>query len=89
MLTYGRLVSEEALLEFPQALELTQEHVRAHLSSIADADDDPTTNADDVSVTVYTLDDGHYYVYGSLDAEANAPYLKEGYDPDKEAEEGR
>ena len=88
MLHYQRFVSREALEDFPYALDLTKEHVRAHLSSIADADDDPETNADDVYIEVIedVAMDG-YHVIGKLDAEANAPYLREDYDPGEVAQE--
>ena len=74
MLVYSRVVAKAALEEFPHALELTEDHVRAHLSSIADADDDPETNADDVVIVVHELEN-EFYVHGTLDADANAPYL--------------
>lgn len=75
MLLYSRFVDKNALKEFPNALELTEAHVRAHLSAIADADDDPETNADDVVVSVVELVDG-FYVHGSLNAEPQADYLR-------------
>lgn len=76
------------------------EHVRAHLSSVADADDDPETNADDVRIEVVDHVDGDLAlvsVIGELDAEPNAPYLRPGFDPDADqrwtftrySEEGR
>jgi hypothetical protein len=49
-------------------------HVRAHLSSVADADDSPTTHADAVRITCADKDDG-VLVTGELDADTDAPYL--------------
>ncbi|PWK81742.1 hypothetical protein C8D88_116154 [Lentzea atacamensis] len=61
-------------------IDRTIAHVRAHLSAVADADDDPDTNADDV--TVHTEHrDGRIRIVGDLDAEPDAPYLKPGFDP--------
>jgi hypothetical protein len=62
----------------------TEEHVRAHLSSIAAEDDDPETNADDVQVEEVRTDNGGLRITGTLDAEPDAPYLREDYDPDAE-----
>jgi hypothetical protein len=55
-------------------------HVRAHLSSVAAHDDDPETNADDVTVRTEHRD-GRIWVIGELDAEPDAPYLKPDFDP--------
>ena len=55
-------------------------HVRAHLSAVASADDDPETNADDVTVRTEHRE-GRIVIIGELDAEPDAPYLKPGYDP--------
>jgi len=63
------------------ALQAAHAHVRAHLSAVATADDDPATRADDVTVTHETLPDGGVRVVGSLDAEPDAPYLAPGYEP--------
>lgn len=88
MIIYTRFINKSALDEYPNAITLTIEHVKAHLSSVANADDDPETNADDVVIVVHELQDG-FYIHGSLNAEPNAPYLKSDYDPDKEAAAGR
>lgn len=55
-------------------------HVRAHLSSVADQDDDPETNADDVTVRTEHRD-GRIWVVGELDAEPDTAYLKADFDP--------
>ncbi|HEX8321615.1 hypothetical protein [Longimicrobium sp.] len=68
-----------------EQLELTEAHVREHLASIADADDDPSTQAEDVRLTRRREEDGGLTIVGYLDAEPNAPYLQPGYDPDAEA----
>lgn len=59
-------------------------HIIAHLSSIAAHDDNPHTNAEDVSVTVTEHPDGDVSwisIIGTLDATPSAPYLQPGYDP--------
>lgn len=66
------------------AIDAEIAHVRAHLASVADSDDDPTTHAGDVVVRVTDHVDGDpalVSVIGELDAEPDAPYLKPGYDP--------
>ncbi|WHT21030.1 hypothetical protein N8J89_08165 [Crossiella sp. CA-258035] len=73
---YSRFVPANAA----EALPATAEHVRAHLSSVADADDDPTAHADDVRILVKPAPGG-WLVVGALDAEPNAPYLQPGFDP--------
>lgn len=60
-----------------------EEHVRAHLSAVASADDDPETNADDVVVTVQR-GEGAVLVVGELDAEPIAPYLRDDFDPEED-----
>jgi hypothetical protein len=60
------------------------DHVRAHLSSIADVDDDPHTRSNDVHVAVYSHIDGDsslVSIIGTLDAEPQAPYLRSDFDP--------
>jgi hypothetical protein len=63
----------------------TVDHVRAHLSSVASEDDDPNTNADDVTIR-YEYRDNGVMIIGELDAEPNAPYLQPGFDPDTDTE---
>lgn len=58
-------------------------HVRAHLSAVADADDDPTTRAGEVRISREDSGPG-VRVTGELDAEPDAPYLRPGYDPERE-----
>jgi hypothetical protein len=75
-------------------IQAVVDHVRAELSAMADADDDPDTNASDVQIRVHALDagaldgttgqvyeDACVLVIGELDMEPDAPYLKPGYDP--------
>jgi hypothetical protein len=92
VLVYSRTISKLAVRDAEangvDLIEINKAHVRAHLSSVADHDDDPTTNADDVEITVTDRGDD-IHIVGKLDAEPNAPYLREGYDPEKEAAEGR
>ena len=70
-----------------RAIDLTVEHVRAHLSSVATEDDDPDTLAEDVTVEVVAHPEGCddlVSIIGELAAEPNAPYLRDDYDPDSE-----
>lgn len=74
--------SEEVFLQ-------TIQHVREHLSSIADEDDDPNTNADDVQIDLEPTireSDGAIgtIIRGWLDAEPNAPYLRPDFDPEED-----
>jgi hypothetical protein len=64
-------------------VEETKRHVRDHLAAIADSDDDPSTHADQVDVWVmnHPDDPGQMRVKGMLKAEADAPYLKDDFDP--------
>jgi hypothetical protein len=64
-----------------EVVTAVEEHVRAHLSTVADPADDPTTYADQVRVSRTEEDDG-VLVTGELDAEANAPYLRPGFTPE-------
>lgn len=66
----------------PEVIERTKEHVREHLAAIADADDNPETYRADVTVWVARHPDNHYLlrVEGRLEADANAPYLREDFD---------
>ena len=65
------------------AIAAERAHVIAHLSAVADADDDPDTRAEDVATWVVThhSDPDLVVIVGELDAEPDAPYLKDGYDP--------
>lgn len=74
---YTRDLPEDATQD---RVDATIEHVRDHLASIADSDDDPTTHADDVTVRTEHRD-GRIWVIGELDAEPDAPYLKDDFDP--------
>jgi hypothetical protein len=60
-----------------------EEHVRAHLSSVADANDNPTTHAERVRIQHKNKDDG-VQIIGELDAEPDAPYLRPGFDPEQD-----
>ena len=64
----------------------TVDHVRAHLSSIADSDDDPDTRAEDVEISYDYSNPAGVLVRGYLDAEPNAPYLMPDFNPDDDNE---
>jgi hypothetical protein len=74
---YTRDLPEDATQELVDA---TIGHVRDHLASIADSDDDPTTRAEDVEVVVVRME-GKVQVAGTLEAEPDAPYLQSDYGP--------
>ncbi len=74
---YTRDLPEDATQE---QIDGTLKHVRDHLASIADADDDPATRSEDVEIRV-EREGGKIRIIGYLDAEPDAPYLKPGYDP--------
>lgn len=83
MLEYQRDVPADSPDE---VIELEKEHVREHLAAIADSDDDPTTHADQVHVWVerHPDSDDLLRIKGTLDADADAPYLKSDYQPFKD-----
>lgn len=70
----------------PEALADAEAHVRAHLSAVASEDDDPETNADDVTVHV-ERQGGTIMVVGELDAEPVAPYLAADFDPERDVQD--
>lgn len=74
---YTRDLPEDATQD---QIDGTLKHVRDHLASIADSDDDPTTRSEDVEIRVERVD-GKIRIIGYLDAEPDAPYLKGDYDP--------
>ena len=80
MIVYTRELPEDATQD---VLDDTIAHVRAHLSGVASADDDPDTNADDVRVRTEHRD-GRIRITGELDAEPVAPYLRDDFDPDQD-----
>ena len=65
------------------AITAELDHIVAHLSAVASSDDDPETNADDVVLMINDHPDNPDLVRltGTLDAEPDAPYLKDDYDP--------
>jgi hypothetical protein len=80
-LRYSRSIPRSAP---PAVMSEVEDHVRAHLSAVADEGDDPGTHA--AAVRISHQDDGpdDVLVLGELDAEPNAPYLRPGYDPEEE-----
>jgi hypothetical protein len=79
MMEYTRDIHVNASYEDKEA---TIQHVRDHLAAIADSDDDPTTRREDVEVEL-VADGDVLHVRGFLDAEPDAPYLKEDFEPFK------
>lgn len=83
MLHYSRYVPRVGLeddYDFDRALIDTVDHVRGHLSSCCDPDDDTENLMDDVSIA-YDAGETGCLVTGSIDAEPDAPYLRDDYDP--------
>jgi len=80
MLEYQRDIPKDSPED---VIEAEKAHVRDHLASLADNDDDPTTHAGQVKVwTAKHPDDPNLIrIEGALDAEIKAPYLEPGYDP--------
>lgn len=76
MIKYSRWAPRDALPE-------VESHVRAHLSSVATGDDDPTTLAGDVVITRVDQAEG-VLVVGELDAEPVADYLRPGWTPEQD-----
>lgn len=64
-------------------VEATKAHVRDYLAARADADDNPETYAGDVRVwsARHPEDPTLLRIEGALDAEPDAEYLRDGYDP--------
>jgi hypothetical protein len=74
MLTYVRWSPQEMASDVAA-------HVRAHLSSIASDDDDPTRYAEDVDIEVVVDGDG-VLITGTLEREPVADYLRPDFDPE-------
>lgn len=80
MLTYTRKLTAGADGKIRDVYAVVA-HVSAELSAMADPNDDPDIRAGDVKVRIMKTDDGSkgLAIVGRLDAEADAPYLKPGY----------
>lgn len=81
------------MIEYPRDLpadhtreqrRVTEAHVRDHVASLAEPDDDPSRLRDRVRVEFRPQPGGGLSVVGLLDAELAAPYLRDDYDPDDE-----
>jgi hypothetical protein len=84
MVDYYQFVPEDLSDE---TLQLTIQHVREHLSAVADEDDDPNTHAENVVITTEPYireSDGvrGTIVRGKLDADPVAPYLRPDFKPE-------
>jgi hypothetical protein len=70
----------------PESVDEVESHVRAHVSSVASAGDDPQVYAD--VVTIQRIPDTNLWgedgvlVLGVLDADPIARYLMPGWDPE-------
>jgi hypothetical protein len=80
MRTYSKFVPFQT---DPEALLATEQHVRAHLSSVAAPDDDEDRYASEVQIRLTSSESG-VLVQGTLDREPDAPYLREGFDPEQD-----
>ena len=81
MLIYSRFVAFEA--SEPNAVRTTENHVRAHLSSVASPDDDEDRYFHEVQIRLEVQESG-VKVHGSLDREPVAPYLRDDFDPEQD-----
>lgn len=84
MVKYYQFVPEDSSEE---VLQLTIQHVREHLSAVADEDDDPNTHAESVVITTepyIRASDAKpgTIVRGELDADPVAPYLRPDFKPE-------
>jgi hypothetical protein len=78
-LQYTRDIPADATFEDK---EKTVQHVRNHVAAVADPYDDPGPHKEEVDVNLHLSADGSIlHVLGDLDAEPDAPYLKEGFNP--------
>ena len=81
MLNYSRSIPRNSTHDLHDQMK---EHVRGHLSAVADPDDNPYTRAD--AVKIWQEDDGfNIKICGRLDADADAPYLLGDFNPEDEA----
>lgn len=70
-----------------EMIDPTIEHVRDHLAAIANSDDDPRVRRDEVRISVGPHVDGDpdlVTILGELDAEPDAPYLRDGWTPEQD-----
>lgn len=79
MLVYARFVPAD-LDDFDTALIDTVDHVRGHLSSCVDPDDDEENRMNEVTIS-YDQSDAGCLVTGSIDADPVAHYLSDDFDP--------
>lgn len=66
-------------------INATVAHVCAHLSAVADPDDNPKAHAVHITIGPHADGDpGLVTILGELDAEPNAPYLRDGWTPEQD-----
>lgn len=70
----------------PDQVDAVEKHVRAHLSSVADAKDSAVTFAEAVRISREEDSEGGVLVTGELDAEPVAPYLRQDFTPEADIE---
>ncbi|WP_158892931.1 hypothetical protein [Amycolatopsis anabasis] len=67
----------------PDQVDEVEAHVRAHLSSVADGADDPESRAGEVVIErKEESEPAGVLVVGTLDAEPDAAYLRDDFDPE-------
>lgn len=81
---YSRYVPRDCD-DYERAMVDTVDHIRGHLSSCCDPDDDPENLMNDVTVS-YFEDDAGTLITGSLNAEPTAPYLRADFDPNADTD---
>jgi hypothetical protein len=67
-------------------VDMTVEHIVAHLSAVTDEDDDPNINTARVNISIEQHEEHSdlISVIGEIDAEPQATYLREDFDPNTE-----
>jgi hypothetical protein len=80
MITHSRLVPADAGAD---VVDATTRHIIDHLLSVADPDDDPTNYHGVVTIKRHDQTNGVLLV-GSLDAEPQADYLRQDFDPERD-----
>lgn len=82
METFSRMVKKDEIDPDHAKLREVEVHIRQHLSSICDPDDDPERYYSEVTVRWETRENGDVLVVGEIARLRVAPYLEEGWTPE-------
>jgi len=92
METFSRMVKKD-LIEADHVadrdgatLREVEVHVRQHLSSICNIDDDPGMYYPEVTIDLQVRDNGDVLVVGTIGRNRVAPYLEEGWTPEADVD---